>query len=1293
MSEASGGGETQVNISNQLASLVPNFDPSKDDLQMYQRKVEMVLSVWPEAKISELVTRLILNTTGSAFAKLQLHHKELCTNEAKSIHKLIEYLGGHWGQTGLERRFADAEKALYQCSQQSDESHDSFLARADVLWSKLKSQKLQIDDLQAYITLRGANLPSEDKKRIILDSDNTLEGKLTINRVREAVRMLGTSFFQEMTGQARKNQKTKVYDSNTLMMEDLEHHGDHEDPVNAAHAEDWHEDEVIEALLAEGDDDAIFVADFEAAASEVLQTDDDLSTAYSTYVEARRKLNEKVRARGFWPLGKGKSKMSKGRGKGRPTWNKKSLQQRILESNCRLCGKKGHWKSECPNRNQGSSGSSHAAAATLSVASSAAGADDAMPAEFLELPMVSESGMKDSRSIESCLVQTVFSNECFFRPSANIHKPVENMRDIRDRIRCRIEGNNDSNSRSKVQSLVHRIEMKLQHRAKHPNQMPSEVLPAKHILCRSDLRDVSRSRMPVKACPKVTGPPSNAPAASPIHATAIAEADTWFASHDTWGILDTGATKTVMGSNHVKGFLKALSPEVKKQIQRTSCDIMFRFGNQGTLQAVHALVVPLAGMKLKIAVVEGATPFLVSNTLLRALGAMIDTSQNQLVLPKHHIKIPLKLSAKGLYLIDTNELFKVAPNPRSQTEAAETFAQDDHAPAKMLEDTPSAVEAKNVEQRPKVSGSEQSHAHTHMSCPKIDLSGTKAEHEVTSKASEIWPISNCLREPSARTSKNHGGLAAATESCPSSDAGSRRGVSESPDLGAAESHSNVVWQGSCGKESRDNMEGSSRLDQVVFQPLQNKPQDRAQEDDPVHPTTHRRGRKSGPSSLSSPSGVSQAKEHAEVICSQGKVPAGTSQPLADCRRIGDGRADDGASLGHHRDDRSPRRSSSHSQSPPGSRKCHAAGDCSDLRAGTELQRESGTCPSRNCSDRFARSMGTVEDHETHCDWSLQAGEIDQFCETIPNKEKEHFWNLVNRMEKEIDHLSKIVKPSGKQIDLLEVFCSEQSALSDQVQKLGGTAHRFGRAQGDLDTTEGRKALFVQLLKHRPKNVWMSPTCGPWCKWSQFNSLRSLSAFDSIQQQRFSMLIQVALCLVLCRYQHRQCRHAHWEQPKGSYMMRLPYIQEIYRYLLCTMPDLCNAGNLRDPVNKLLMQKGLHIMTSSQKLHESLHHLKCTRDHVHQQIEGSTQVHGRNVARSELSEIYPRKFGRLVAKTLLKIRFPMEKPVGSIADTALSIFDVLAAEAHAATVKERPTKRYKTVPKQGVKTPAAAGASD
>ena len=825
MSEASGGGETQVNISNQLASLVPNFDPSKDDLQMYQQKVEMVLSVWPEAKISELVTRLILNTTGSAFAKLQLHHKELCTNEAKSIHKLIEYLGGHWGQTGLERRFADAEKALYQCSQQSDESHDSFLARADVLWSKLKSQKLQIDDLQAYITLRGANLPSEDKKRIILDSDNTLEGKLTINRVREAVRMLGTSFFQEMTGQARKNQKTKVYDSNTLMMEDLEHHGDHEDPVNAAHAEDWHEDEVIEALLAEGDDDAIFVADFEAAASEVLQTDDDLSTAYSTYVEARRKLNEKVRARGFWPLGKGKSKMNKGRGKGRPPWNKKTLQQRILESNCRLCGKKGHWKSECPTRNQGTASGSHAAAATLSVASSAAESDSAMPAEFLELPMVSESGVKDSSPRKPCFVQTFFSVDCFNEPQQKNNHPAKNMRAIRERIRCRIEGNSVSNPRSKVQSLVHRIEMKLQSHDKHPSQVSKQVLPEKHILCPSALSDSHRSFSKPRTCPKETGQHPNAPAASPIHDTAGAEAETWFASHDTWGILDTGATKTVMGSHHVSSFLKNLDPEVRQQVQRTSCEITFRFGNQGTLKAAHAIVVPLAGMKLKIAVVEGATPFLVSNTLLRALGAMIDTSQNQLLLPRHQTKVPLKLSAKGLYLVDTNELFKVAPMPGEPIEAAETFAQDDHATVKIPEDReqPSVGDEKEIRMKASGEGHENQsnmshriHVQSKGKLAKQHQNQMPLQHTTIHKVREFRPSSNCQRKVPICESLHHGRLAATSEPCSVSDASSRGRDCGPPEPGAIEDHADVIRQGPRGQELRDHLVRTSGLDMWFF---------------------------------------------------------------------------------------------------------------------------------------------------------------------------------------------------------------------------------------------------------------------------------------------------------------------------------------------------------------------------------------------------------------------------------------------------------------------------------------------
>eukprot|EP00435_Cladocopium_sp_Y103_P012015 s1763_g3.t1 len=362
-------------------------------------------------RISELVTRLILNSTGSAFAKLQIHHAELCNNEEKSVQKLIEYLGGQWGKTGLEKRYADAEKALFQCQQQSDESHDSYLARADVLWSKLKSQKLKIDDLQAYITLRGAQLSSEDKKRIILDSDSSLEGTLTISRVQDAVRLLGTSFFNEMTGLGKKPAKSKVYDSATLAVEDSGDHGDAEDQVHLSSHEDWTEDDILEAMLAEGDEDAIYITDFEAAASEILQADDDISSAYSTYVEARRKLNEKFRARGFWPLSKGRGRFGggKGKSKGKGGWGqRKSLQQRILESHCRLCGKKGHWRNECPNKSQSNVNASSSAAVTLSMASPGDVHDTSMPEEFLLLPEVPSSVAKDILSKESPIVQPVF---------------------------------------------------------------------------------------------------------------------------------------------------------------------------------------------------------------------------------------------------------------------------------------------------------------------------------------------------------------------------------------------------------------------------------------------------------------------------------------------------------------------------------------------------------------------------------------------------------------------------------------------------------------------------------------------------------------------------------------------------------------------------------------------------------------------------------------------------------------------------------------------------------------------
>ena len=58
--------------SNQLSSLIPTFDPATDNVEQWSQKIELLTKVWPEGKLTELATRIILNCKGSAFAKLQL---------------------------------------------------------------------------------------------------------------------------------------------------------------------------------------------------------------------------------------------------------------------------------------------------------------------------------------------------------------------------------------------------------------------------------------------------------------------------------------------------------------------------------------------------------------------------------------------------------------------------------------------------------------------------------------------------------------------------------------------------------------------------------------------------------------------------------------------------------------------------------------------------------------------------------------------------------------------------------------------------------------------------------------------------------------------------------------------------------------------------------------------------------------------------------------------------------------------------------------------------------------------
>ncbi len=175
---------------------------------------------------------------------------------------------------------------------------------------------------------------------------------------------------------------------------------------------------------------------------DVVQSDPELASALTAYTEARRRLSEKFRSRGFWPpshTGKGKSKGGyRGqKGKfGKSGSQRKSLQQRIMESRCRICNQYGHWKAECPQKGNAATGSDRSSIAPTSFVQSVSTSMEpsSLPLEFLQLP--EHASTMDEPRVAPCLVCSVGSNLVPEVPQGNqISKLRGSDSSIYDRLR------------------------------------------------------------------------------------------------------------------------------------------------------------------------------------------------------------------------------------------------------------------------------------------------------------------------------------------------------------------------------------------------------------------------------------------------------------------------------------------------------------------------------------------------------------------------------------------------------------------------------------------------------------------------------------------------------------------------------------------------------------------------------------------------------------------------------------------------------------------------------------------
>ena len=379
--------------------------------------------------------------------------------------------------------------------------------------------------------------------------------------------------------------------------------------------DDQDEEQMIVALAESGDEDAVFVTEYEDHVLELIQELPEMAECFSAYTQARQRLRDRAKNRGFWP-GRGKGKGGKGSGKkGRSFTPRRSLADRIASSSCRICGKRGHWKWECPQRNNSNDG-----AGSSQDVSNFATHDDShkmetddyidvvemIPEETMTLEQMMESEMMARTSATDLISMQHFCELTFFGQ----HEYLDDRKPI---------GPHASG-------------------ADKPNRLVQLCLRW------GKLRDDG-----IKcewAC---------------------------LADQVESAILDTGASKTVVGKENLKRAISQLDPELRQRIRTSKSQTVFRFGNNGTLPSLFTAWVPFGKNQwFRIEVVEGRTPFLISNAFMRLLKCELDFARDVLRIPKWQKSLKLRVNGKGLYQVDLKELLSSVTEFAGLSEVSES---------------------------------------------------------------------------------------------------------------------------------------------------------------------------------------------------------------------------------------------------------------------------------------------------------------------------------------------------------------------------------------------------------------------------------------------------------------------------------------------------------------------------------------------------------------------------------------------------------------------------------------------
>ena len=94
----------------------------------------------------------------------------------------------------------------------------------------------------------------------------------------------------------------------------------------------------------------------------------------------------------------------------------------------------------------------------------------------------------------------------------------------------------------------------------------------------------------------------------------------------------------------------------------------------------------------------------------------------------------------------------------------------------------------------------------------------------------------------------------------------------------------------------------------------------------------------------------------------------------------------------------------------------------------------------------------------------------------------------------------LIKHEQDPLDLLEVFCSPTSTMTQTANKSGLRAERWTKEDFDLSRPSGYIQAARCLKELKPKRLWLSPECGPYSIMQNANQ-KNPEQVERLKQKR------------------------------------------------------------------------------------------------------------------------------------------------------------------------------------------------